>query len=127
MCIFAIAILGCSSKSQTDQGQRSGSMNTSQSASQQIPRRQVDEDGVPSKVVAAKQDPLCSEDSVTDVSEDERVLVLSNSFRYLIPDEYQAMTSSWQGNTVYYCNSGAGHRYFVNEDGDSTPVGALDE
>lgn len=125
--VFASTLLGCSGKSDPHHGQATEATSTTESASQQLPVEPLNEDGVPPKVAAAKRDPLCTEDSVTDVSEDDRVLVLSNSLRYLISDENQSMTSSWQGNTVYYCNGGADHRYFVNEDGDSTPVGALDE
>ena len=86
-----------------------------------------DDSGDPPAVSGAKQNPECSEQDITDVSDDDRVLVLDDGTRYLIPDEYQAITSTWEGDTVYYCDGGPGHRYFVNEDGDSVPVGALDE
>ena len=81
----------------------------------------------PPAVAKAKANPDCSEQSVTDVSDDERVIVLDNGNRYLIADEYQYLTSTWEGDTVYYCDGGPGGRYIVDEDGDSVPVGALDE
>lgn len=86
-----------------------------------------DDGGDPPAVAAAKSNPDCTEQSVTDVSEDDRVLVLDDGNRYLIGDDYQDVTSSWEGDDVYYCDGGPGHRYFVNDDGTSVPVGALDE
>lgn len=101
-----------------------GAHTTTDQQSEKTPTNETDD---PPAVAAAKENPQCSEDTVSDVSVDDRVLVLSNGNRYLIGDAYQAMTSSWEGQAIFYCNGGQGHRYFVNSDGDSVPVGGLDE
>jgi hypothetical protein len=143
--IVAFAISGCGSTSQgsgtstestsAPQAVRTvapvsaAQSNDADSSATEQPNDSDDQDdsGDPPAVVAAKNNTDCSEQSVTNVSEDDRVLVLDDGNRYLIPDEYQDTTSTWMGDTVYYCDGGPGHRYFVNEDGDSVPVGALDE
>jgi hypothetical protein len=124
ICVMAFFLQACTER-------KAGTSSASQTLQGSDGRYQQndssDENGDPPKLAAAKRNPECAEESVTTVSEDERVLVLSNDNRYLIPDEYQATTSTWEGTTVYYCNGGTGHRYFVNEGGESVPVGALDE